>query len=136
MMDDWATCADDGGKFPNCTEWRVKKPNHPSDQGGFGNYIRYEYEDSIRELPCAEANGFLEHKTECVGTFVQHLWTGKNDLLKIAVGKHIPGMFLELFHEKMMAEKSEFFITEKELMSEKWLHAPLNSAEAVEGRSS
>ncbi|KAH6684829.1 hypothetical protein F5X68DRAFT_20657 [Plectosphaerella plurivora] len=129
VLDDWASCPDEGGKFPNCTEWRTKAPGHPSDQGGFGNFIRYEYEDNIRELPCQEANGYLEHKTECVGKFIKHLWTGKNDHIKEAIAKQIPGIFLELFHKKMMAEKGDFYITEKELMSEVWLRAPLNSTE-------
>lgn len=132
MMTDWAQCADDGGKFPNCTEWRFKKPNHPSDQGGFGNYVRYEYLDHIKELPCSEANGFFEHRTECVGTFVKHLWTGKNELLKIAVAQQIPGKFLELFHQQMMAEKEHFYLTEDEMMSEQWLPVPLNSVEPVD----
>lgn len=121
MMDEWDVCADDGGKYPNCTLYRTKDGGHPSDQGGFGNYIRYEYEDSVRELPCSEANGFPEHVSSCKGTFIKHLWTGKRDLIKIAVGEQIPGKFLELFHEQMLAEKKDFFLTEEELMSDSWL---------------
>lgn len=121
MMQEWAVCADDGGKYPNCTQYR-DKTEHPSDQGGFGNYIRYEYEGSVKELPCSEANGFPQHNSKCKGTFVKHLWTGKRDLIKMAVGLQIPGQFLELFHEQMLREKDEYYITEKDLMSEAWLH--------------
>lgn len=130
MMHDWATCADDGGKYPNCTDYRDKSPGHPSDQGGFGNYIRYDpdYKDAIQELPCEEANGFPEYKSECLGLFIKHLWTGKHDLLKIAVGQQVPGRFLEAFYEQMMAEKPKFYLTEEEIMTEEWLAKPLGNS--------
>ncbi|ROT35233.1 hypothetical protein SODALDRAFT_284849, partial [Sodiomyces alkalinus F11] len=115
IMHDWASCVD-GDKYPNCTEYRTKSYGHPSDQGGFGNYVRYDYEDNIKELPCAEANGFAEHGSECLGTFIKHLWTGKRDLIKIAVGQQIPGDFLRILHEQMLKEKDKFFVTEEELL--------------------
>ncbi|ROT42489.1 hypothetical protein SODALDRAFT_336204 [Sodiomyces alkalinus F11] len=124
MMDDWAVCADDGGKHPDCVDYRTVAFGRPSDQGGFGNFIRYDYKDSVKELPCSEANGFPEDRSECVGTFVKHLWSGKSDLIKIAIGQQIPGAFLEAFHRQILAEKDEFYWTEDELNSEKWENAP------------
>ncbi|EEY19252.1 conserved hypothetical protein [Verticillium alfalfae VaMs.102] len=92
----------------------------PSDQGGFGNFIRYDYANEVKELPCAEANGFPEDRSECIGTFIKHLWAGKQDLIKIAIGQQIPGMYLEMFHKQMLAEKSEYYLTEEQLMSPSW----------------
>lgn len=124
MLNDWAECADEGGKHPGCTEYRTVAFGRPSDQGGFGNYIRYDYKDEVKELPCSEANGFPEDHSECVGTFVKHLWSGKSDLIKIAIGQQIPGRFLEVFHKQLLAEKDQFFWTEADLMSDKWDKMP------------
>lgn len=124
MMDDWAVCADDGGKHPDCVEYRTVAFGRPSDQGGFGNFIRYDYNESVKELPCREANGFPEDRSECLGIFVKHLWSGKSDLIKIAIGQQIPGAFLEVFHRQILQEKDEFYWTEEELYSEKWDAAP------------
>ncbi|KAM0276021.1 hypothetical protein ACHAQH_007191 [Verticillium albo-atrum] len=120
IMKDWSECADVGGKFPNCTDYRDKSGGHPSDQGGFGNYIRYEYNESVKELPCAEANGFPEDKSECKGTFIKHLWTGKHTYIKIAIGSMIPGRFLEIFHKQMLSEKESFYLTEEQIMQQDW----------------
>ncbi|KAH7367295.1 hypothetical protein B0T11DRAFT_275055 [Plectosphaerella cucumerina] len=121
MMDDWAVCADEGGKHPDCVEYRTVAFGRPSDQGGFGNFIRYDYKDHVKELPCAEANGFPEDRSECLGTFIKHLWSGKNELIKIAIGEQLPGKFLEIFHRQMMKEKDSFYLTEERLMSDAWL---------------
>ncbi|KAM0326256.1 hypothetical protein ACHAQA_006853 [Verticillium albo-atrum] len=120
IMKDWAECADVGGKFPNCTDYRDKSGGHPSDQGGFGNYIRYAYNESIKELSCAEANGFPEDKSECKGTFIKHLWTGKKTYIKIAIGQMIPGRFLEILHQQMLSEKASFYRTEADIMRDDW----------------
>jgi hypothetical protein len=89
----------------------------PTDQGGFGTYIRYDFPDDIKELQCTEANGFPESKSGCDGKFIKHLWTGKHDWLNIAVGQQIPGNYLEIFHQQYLAEKKDFFWTEAQLMA-------------------
>ncbi|CRK35475.1 hypothetical protein BN1708_016449, partial [Verticillium longisporum] len=70
-----------------------------------------------------KANGFPEDRSECIGTFIKHLWAGKQDLIKIAIGQQIPGMYLEMFHKQMLAEKSEYYLTEEQLMSPSWANA-------------
>lgn len=128
MMADWTVCADEGGKHPDCVEYRTVAFGRPSDQGGFGNFIRYDYADSVQELPCSEANGFPEDHSECVGTFIKHLWSGKNELMKVAIAQMIPGKFLEVFHKQMLREKNDFYLTEKHLMSKAWLDEPLKKS--------
>jgi len=119
IMNEWEDCANDGGKHPECTEFRTNGPGHPTDQGGFGTYTRYDFEDDIKQLPCTEANGFLESHSGCAGIFIKHLWTGKKDWIKITIGEQLPGRYLEAFHEGFLAEKESYYFTEKELFDGK-----------------
>lgn len=116
IMDAWNHCSDPDGKHPKCEKFKKAKPGRPTDQGGFGTYIRYDYKENIRELSCNDANGFPESGTECKGRFIRHLWTGKDTWIKKTVGEQIPGDLLQAFHEQFLREKDQFWITEKELM--------------------
>lgn len=117
IMKAWDMCPLDGEPYPGCTEFRYNEPGRPTDQGGFGNYIRYDYANDIVPLPCNEANGFPLSETECHGWFIRHLWTGKKDHIKIEVEKQTPGPYLELLHRQFLAERKQFFMTEAELFS-------------------
>lgn len=117
IMNAWSRCADDDSPHPGCVEFRTNMPGSPTDQGGFGTYVRYEFAADIKQLPCSEANGYPESETECEGTFIKHLWTGKDDWIKVAVGGQLPGKILEIFHEQFLQEKGDFFLTETELMA-------------------
>lgn len=116
IMDAWKGCPEEDGKHPNCTHFKTAEPGSVTDQGGFGTYIRYDYKENVKELSCDDANGFPESETECHGTFIRHLWTGKDTWIKRTVGEQIPGDFLQAFHEQFLREKETFWITEKELM--------------------
>jgi hypothetical protein len=117
IMKAWETCPDPKGKHPECAVFRADAPGRPTDQGGFGTFIRYDYPEDIVELPCAEANGFFESKTECIGRFIKHIWTGKDTWLNVAVGQQVPGKYLELFHAQFLKEKEKFHFTEAQLMA-------------------
>ncbi|KJZ77135.1 hypothetical protein HIM_03456 [Hirsutella minnesotensis 3608] len=117
ILDAWQRCPDDGGPFPGCQKFRYNVPGQPTDQGGFGTFIRYNYSDSIRELPCTEANGFPQNDWGCKGQFIRHLWTGKSDQIKIDVGEQVPGPYLQLFHQQFRDERNDFYMTEADLMS-------------------
>ena len=118
IMDAWDDCPNDGGQHPDCTEFRLNDPGKPTDQGGFGTYIRYDYAADIKELSCDEANGFPEAHAGCSGVFVRHLWTGKNTWIKVDVGQQIPGRLLELVHTQFLAERESFTFTEEALMAQ------------------
>lgn len=118
IFKDWDACPDEGGKHPDCVEFRERKGWQPTDQGGFGTFIRYDYADDILELPCAEANGFPEHGSECKGEFIKHVWLGKEDRLVQAVGAVFPGVLLDNFHRQFLSEKDVFFTTEDKLMAD------------------
>ncbi|KAF4448548.1 hypothetical protein FALBO_16788 [Fusarium albosuccineum] len=118
IFKDWDDCPNDNSKYPGCTEFRQRKGWQPTDQGGFGTFIRYDYPNDILELPCTEANGFPESNTGCNGKFIKHVWLGKEDRLVLAVGAVFPGVLLETFHKQFLAEKDSFYTTEDELMAD------------------
>ncbi|PHH71418.1 hypothetical protein CDD82_6529 [Ophiocordyceps australis] len=117
IFDAWQRCPDDGAPYPECTEFRLNAPGRPTDQGGFGTFVRYDFNNSIRELSCVEANGFPESDSGCKGQFIRHVWTSKQDQLKIDVGTQIPGPFLSMIHKQYLDEKKTFYITERDLLS-------------------
>ncbi|KOS20268.1 Xyloglucan 6-xylosyltransferase [Escovopsis weberi] len=117
IMDAWDKCTEPDGKYPGCEEFRKAAPGRPTDQGGFGSYVRYDYPTEIKSLPCQEANGFPGSNSGCEGTFIRHVWTGKDSWLKAFVGQQVLGPFLESFHKEFLAEKDSFYITEEVLMS-------------------
>lgn len=119
IFDEWEDCPNDGGKHPECSEFRTNRPGKPTDQGGFGTYIRYDYPKDIKELLCTEANGFPESHSGCEGKFIKHLWTGKNTHIKVAIGQQFPGDLLHAWHKQFLDERKDFYITELDLLSRK-----------------
>lgn len=83
ILRDWHECPDET-RYKGCAEWKMPKFH---EQSAFGEYVRYDYEDYVKELPCAEANGFPGVEiSNCQGKFVRHYWFDKdhikNDLLQ------------------------------------------------------
>ncbi|KAG5913757.1 hypothetical protein E4U42_000889 [Claviceps africana] len=117
IMDDWSKCPDDNGTYPGCDKFRLNWPGQPTDQGGFGTFVRYNYTQHIRELPCNEANGYPQSGSGCNGLFIRHLWSGKDNHLKFDVGQQLPGPFLRLFHEQYVKEKPTFYMEESDLLA-------------------
>ena len=111
----WEACPDDGGKHPGCVNFRRAGLGSPTDQGGFGTYIRYDYPEEIKDLKCNEANGYTESGSNCNGLFIKHIWTGKDTWMKAAVGEQLPGKYLELFHQAFIDDIENFFFSEQEL---------------------
>lgn len=129
IMDDWDKCPNDNGPYPGCEGFRRSWPGQPTDQGGFGTYVRYNYTAHIRELPCTEANGFPLSESTCHGTFIRHLWTGKDNQIKIDVGQQLPGPFLRIFHEEYVRQRGTFYMEEADLLAR-------GPSEALRGGSS
>lgn len=121
VLTSWDDCTNPEGKHPECLDFAWPSGfGRPTDQGGFGTYIRYDYPDNIRGLPCAEANGFPEDPSPCKGSFIRHMWSGKDTLLKIYTGHQFPGKFLESLHKRFLSEKENFYWTKRDLMAEEW----------------
>ncbi|KAF2650563.1 hypothetical protein K491DRAFT_638937, partial [Lophiostoma macrostomum CBS 122681] len=71
----WHECPEDT-RYKGCSEWKQPKFH---EQSAFGEYVRYDYEDYIMELPCAEANGFPGVSiSNCQGKFIRHYWFDKS----------------------------------------------------------
>jgi hypothetical protein len=119
IMEAWEGCPEEDGKHPDCVKFRTAEPGRPTDQGGFGTYIRYDYPDAIKSLPCSEANGFPESHSGCDGTFIRHLWTGKDSWIKATAGAQMPGPYLSAIHQGYLEAKPSFYVTEKELLRKK-----------------
>ncbi|KAJ4298930.1 hypothetical protein N0V90_004173 [Kalmusia sp. IMI 367209] len=74
ILKDWHECPDDT-RYKGCSDWKMPKFH---EQSAFGEYIRYDYEDYVKELPCAEANGYPGvEASKCEGKFVRHYWFEK-----------------------------------------------------------
>lgn len=123
IMDHWSKCPDDNGPYPGCEKFRLNQPGQPTDQGGFGTFVRYNFTEHIRELPCTEANGYPQGGSGCHGVFIRHLWFGKDDQIKLDVGQQMPGPYPKLFHEQYLREKPTFYIEEADLLA----HGPLKA---------
>lgn len=75
----WHECPDDT-RYPGCSYWKEPKFH---EQSAFGEHIRYDYEKYVKELPCAEANGFPGVSvSDCQGRFVRHYWFDKANTKK------------------------------------------------------
>ncbi|POS69167.1 hypothetical protein DHEL01_v212440 [Diaporthe helianthi] len=70
----WHECPDDV-RYPNCSQWKQPKFH---EQSAFGEYIRYDYGEYIKELECGQANGFPGVEiSHCQGQFIRHYWFEK-----------------------------------------------------------
>ncbi|PFH58643.1 hypothetical protein XA68_13412 [Ophiocordyceps unilateralis] len=117
ILNAWHTCPDEGGPYyPECGHFRYNEPGRPTDQAGF-RLLSYDYPDRIIQLPCVEANGFPQNDWGCKGQFLRHLWTGKEDQIKVDVGEQLPGPYLHLFHQQYRQEMDAFYMAEEDLMA-------------------
>ncbi|KAF2103270.1 hypothetical protein NA57DRAFT_63856 [Rhizodiscina lignyota] len=112
MLAAWTSCPDDEVKYPNCSHW--KNP-WPAEQRAFADYIRYEFdqEHDVKDIPCAEGNGYPESGTECKGQFVRHFWLKKGELLKPGVSASLAQAMLGLAHESFIARKEEIVVKDE-----------------------
>lgn len=79
ILKDWHECPDDV-RYPNCSQWKTPKFH---EQSAFGEYIRYDYEQYIKELDCGEANGYPGVQiSHCQGKFIRHYWFDKSNVKK------------------------------------------------------
>ncbi|PNS19721.1 hypothetical protein CAC42_7688 [Sphaceloma murrayae] len=71
LMEDWINCPTDV-KYKECSQW-MKNWFH--EQSAFSSLIRYDYEDSVREMPAEEVH---------LGKFLKHYWGGEKVHMKEA----------------------------------------------------
>ena len=72
LMRAWMDCPTNV-RYPNCSIWSHKRFH---EQSALSSYIRYDYPDSIREIPYLDANSKK-------GKFIKHYWFDKKSLPSI-----------------------------------------------------
>ncbi|KAF2184101.1 hypothetical protein K469DRAFT_710007 [Zopfia rhizophila CBS 207.26] len=104
----WDECPNDE-RYPGCSEW--KKPRF-HEQSAFGTYVRYDYEEYIKELPCDEANGEWDHDL-CRGTFISHFWW-RTPSMRGYFGDVTLQNLMGRLHEQVIDEKKEIIELQRE----------------------
>lgn len=105
----WHECPDDT-RYPNCSQWKEPKFH---EQSAFGEYIRYDYEENIKELDCGQANGFPGVEvSNCQGKFIRHYWFEKS-LVKVDYRENLMNAITYPI-QKMFAEKTGVVFDQKE----------------------
>ncbi|KAF2763251.1 hypothetical protein EJ05DRAFT_496081 [Pseudovirgaria hyperparasitica] len=75
IYDAWSECTK-GERYPGCEKWKLQ---YFHEQSALGEFIRYEFGENIKELPCRDANGCPEvNIPECTGQFLRHYWSLKH----------------------------------------------------------
>ncbi|KAH6632918.1 hypothetical protein C7974DRAFT_433127 [Boeremia exigua] len=84
ILKDWHECPDNT-RYPMCSQWKRPKFH---EQSAFGEYIRYDYNDSIKEIPCGEANGFPGvHVSHCQGKLIRHYYENMMNAITMSIQK-------------------------------------------------
>ena len=65
--------------IPGCDQW---KGAWSFERRAFSEYIRDQMKigSELIIAPCEESNGYVDSNTECLGTFVAHMWSHKNTM--------------------------------------------------------
>lgn len=109
MLKAWHECPDDK-RYKDCSQWKEPKFH---EQSAFGEYIRYDYEESIMELPCAEANGYPGVKvSNCQGKFIRHYWFEKDTIKKDFRENLMNAITLPI--QRMFADNTNGIVVEQE----------------------
>ncbi|KZM27434.1 uncharacterized protein EKO05_0010722 [Ascochyta rabiei] len=105
----WHECPEDV-RYPNCSQWKQPKFH---EQSAFGEYIRYDYEENIKELDCGEANGYPGVEiSNCQGKFIRHYWFEKH-LVKLDYRENIMNAITYPI-QKLFAEKTGVVFDQEE----------------------
>lgn len=105
MLKKWERCPEDG-IYQGCEGLKM---NWPAEQGAFSEYIRYEFEENIREIPCTEGLGWPEMDSGCKGNLVRH-YTMAKDMVRKAVEESLSQGILEVLHHEMVVQKHYFYL--------------------------
>lgn len=99
ILDQWNKCPNDQ-RWPECSHWNRVRFH---EQSAFGEYVRYDYREFLKELPCGEANGEWDMET-CKGVFVQHRWW-RTEGVRDWVGERVLQRFMERLHDVVVGDE-------------------------------
>jgi len=128
MLSKWTNCLSETD-YPGCASL---KSDWPAEMGGFNNYIRYDFPELVRTIPCTEALGWPEWDMECKGLFLRH-YTLRKDLVKPGMEEAIARPLMTALQKDMVRQKSKLFDDET---GEMWVGlAKENDSAEEEGES-
>ena len=88
----------------NCTNFLAE---WPAEQGAFGEYIRYDFPDAVKELPCNEAVGAPDQGgSNCHGAIIRH-YTMDKDSVKRAAAEALSHLLNNALHADMVRKKKD-----------------------------
>lgn len=103
MLDRWYHCPDE---IKNCTRFLTA---WPAEQGAFGEYIRYDFPQSIVEVPCNDAVGAPDMGgTDCHGAIIRH-YTMDKGAVKLATAEALNALLSKALHADMVRKKQQLF---------------------------
>jgi hypothetical protein len=106
ILEAWHECPENQ-RYANCSQWKQPKFH---EQSAFGEYIRYDYDEYIKELDCGEANGYPGVEiSNCQGKFVRHYWFEKH-MVKVDFRENMMNA-ITLPIQKLFAQNSSGIIT-------------------------
>lgn len=94
-------------RYKGCSEWNKVRFH---EQSAFGTYVRYDYDQYLKELPCDEANGEWDLEN-CRGVFIQHMWW-RTPTVRSHFGDRTLQFLMERMHKHAMDEKEKIIDTQ------------------------
>lgn len=104
MMRRWAECP--VGGYEGCEKLMV---NWPAEQGAFTEYVRNEFADRVREIPCDEALGYPGISIGCSGRLVRH-YTSEEGLIRGAMGDTLLERMMGTVQRGMVEQKDKLLM--------------------------
>jgi hypothetical protein len=113
MFEVWEQCPEET-RYAGCSNWKFEWSH---EQAAFGNYIRYDFNDSpdsIRVIPCTEANGSPAARDDlgCGGELIRHYWHDKA-LPNSELEENIARYFVPRLHELFVQESPKLVVNER-----------------------
>lgn len=99
----WAACPSDTD-YPGCGAF---KKNWPAEQWAFSEWVRYEYEENVRELLAEEAFGWPSWDV-VQGPLMRHYTMAKDDM-RTGIESGLAEGMMRIVQESMVANKLELF---------------------------
>ncbi|KAF2872362.1 hypothetical protein BDV95DRAFT_381883 [Massariosphaeria phaeospora] len=102
----WDECPTET-RYKGCAEWNKVRFH---EQSAYGSYIRYDYNNYLKELPCGEANGEWDLEL-CQGVFIQHMWW-RTATVRSYFGDKTLQSLMGRMHAEVINEKDQIMETQ------------------------
>lgn len=107
ILDEWDRCLD-GVRYVGCERFMR---DWPAEQGAFAEFLRYDYKDAVKELPCNEAMLWPGTEYGCEGVFVRH-YTMDKAKTKEVLGLAVLDGVMAGVKEDMVSKRAQLYVEE------------------------